>query len=77
MEGQKFLKIDELHPRVGMGMGATIPLPDYANVKPYVSLEIDMPDDLGVDGTFSLLEELLTEKFHELADLLVVQLENR
>lgn len=77
MRGKVWKDLENLHPRVGMGLGATIPLPGYSNVKPSVSLEIDVPDGASVDETFDMLEKVLTKKFHELATLLEAEVENR
>lgn len=73
----KWKNLDNLNPRVGMGMGATIPLPGYANVKPSVSLEVDVPEGSTIEEIFEALELALTEKLHDLADNLEAEIEHR
>lgn len=74
MRGKVWEKLDNLNPRVGMAFGATIPLSGYSNVKPYVSLEVDVPDDLSVEEVYDMLEKALTEKFNEIRQLLEEQI---
>ena len=70
-------EFDNLNPRVSMSLGATIPLPGYANVKPTVGLEVDVPEGSTVEEVFDNLEAALMEKLQEVADVLEDEIEHR